>query len=61
LNGLILPFTLGAILIASRNKKIVGEDYHHPTWLVVGGIIVVIITAYSGIKSLGGMAALWRG
>src|SRR5699024_3161256 len=29
LNGMILPLTLGAILLASRNKKIVG-DYHHP-------------------------------
>lgn len=61
LNGLILPFTLGAMLLAARNKKIVGEEYHHPTWLIVVGIIAVIIAAYAGINSLGGMAALWRG
>src|SRR5699024_4572298 len=43
LNGLILPLTLGSILIASRKKEIVG-DYHHPTWMIVFGIIAVIIT-----------------
>ena len=34
----ILPFSLGAVLLASRNKKIVGEEYHHPTWLIVLGV-----------------------
>ncbi|WP_041968365.1 NRAMP family divalent metal transporter, partial [Clostridioides difficile] len=32
LNGLILPITLGIMLIASKRKDIVG-DYKHPTWL----------------------------
>ncbi|SES82751.1 Mn2+ and Fe2+ transporters of the NRAMP family [Natronincola peptidivorans] len=51
LNGLILPVTLGTILLASRRKDIVGE-YKHPTWLLVFGIIVVILTAYGGWVSL---------
>jgi Mn2+/Fe2+ NRAMP family transporter len=59
INGLILPFTLGAILIASRNKKIVGDSYHHPMWLIIGGIIVLVITTYAGIRSLGSIVALW--
>lgn len=46
LNGLILPVTLGTMLLASRNKKIVGEDYHHPTFLIVIGIIVVLLTGF---------------
>lgn len=59
LNGLILPFTLGAMLLAARNKKIVGE-YQHPTWLMVFGILAVAISAYAGIASLEGMKVLWK-
>ena len=51
LNGLILPITLGICLIASRNKNIMGETYHHPTWLLVLGIVVVILSAYLGITT----------
>ncbi len=51
LNGLILPVTLGTILLASRRKDIVGE-YKHPMWLLVFGIVVVILTAYGGWVSL---------
>jgi len=50
-NGLILPIALGSMLLASRNKKIVG-DYKHPTVLLILGIIVVAISAYSGIMAL---------
>jgi len=58
LNGLILPIALGAILIASRNKKIVG-DYHHPMWMIILGIAAVIISAIAGWISLQGIADLW--
>lgn len=58
LNGLILPITLGTILIASVNKKVVG-DYKHPKWMLILGIIVVLITLYLGIKSLAGIKALF--
>lgn len=51
LNGLILPITLGICLIASKKKTIMGENYHHPAWLLVLGIIVVIISAYLGITT----------
>ena len=51
LNGLILPITLGISLIASKKKAIMGENYHHPAWLLVLGIIVVIISAYLGITT----------
>lgn len=51
LNGLILPITLGICLIASKNKKIMGETYKHPTWLLVLGIVVVVISAYLGINT----------
>ena len=58
LNGLILPVTLGTMLLASTKKEIVG-DYKHPKWLLVLGILVVIITAYLGVQSLSGLKALW--
>lgn len=59
-NGLILPVTLGAILLAARRKSIVGE-YRHPTWMIVFGIIAVIFTIFAGIMSLSGLADLWNG
>lgn len=52
LNGLILPLTLLTILLASRNKKIVGEDYKHPAVLIVLGVCVVLLTGFSGIRAL---------
>lgn len=58
LNGLILPVTLGTMLLASTNKKIVG-DYKHPKWLLWAGIIVVIIAAYAGYKSILGIGKLF--
>lgn len=58
LNGLILPITLSVMLLASQNKEIIG-DYKHPKWLFYLGIIVVIITAFLGVRSLTGIKALW--
>lgn len=50
-NGLILPVTLGSMLLAAHNKKIMG-DYKHPVWLTVFGVIVVILTAILGVRTL---------
>ncbi|KIL43506.1 membrane protein [Jeotgalibacillus alimentarius] len=47
LNGLILPISLGVILLAAHNKKIVGE-YNHPKWLTGFGILIVVVMAYLG-------------
>lgn len=51
LNGLILPVTLGVILLGAYNKKIVG-DYHHPYWMAALGAVVVVMTAYMGIMTV---------
>ncbi|HOG62497.1 MAG TPA: divalent metal cation transporter [Sedimentibacter sp.] len=59
LNGLILPLTLGTILVASKRKDIVGE-YKHAQWLFILGWIVVAVTAVLGLRSLTGIAALWK-
>lgn len=58
LNGLILPVTLGTMLLASGRKDIVGE-YKHPRWLLIAGILVVLITAYLGARSLTNLKNLW--
>jgi Mn2+/Fe2+ NRAMP family transporter len=59
LNGLILPLTLGAMLLGAKNKKIVG-DYEHPTWMLVFGILAALVAAWAGWMSLQGMANLWK-
>jgi Mn2+/Fe2+ NRAMP family transporter len=47
LNGLILPLTLGTILVAAHQKKIIGQ-YRHPRWLTAFGLLVVILMAWMG-------------
>ena len=51
LNGLILPISLGVILLAAYRKNIVG-DYKHPLWMTIFGIIIVIAMTYMGMNSL---------
>ncbi|MEB8126715.1 divalent metal cation transporter [Staphylococcus succinus] len=58
LNGLILPITLGTVLVASKRKSIVG-DYHHPTWMLWFGILAVVVTLVTGVFSLQGLTELW--
>lgn len=59
LNGLILPVSLGVMLLACRNKKIVGEEYKHPTWMIVLGVIVVCVSLYAGVKAVPGILKLF--
>ncbi|AHM63557.1 permease (Transport protein) [Flammeovirgaceae bacterium 311] len=47
LNGLILPVSLGTILLAAHKKSIV-NDYRHPLWLTVFGILVVLLMSWMG-------------
>lgn len=58
LNGLILPITLAAILFAAKRKDIVGE-YVHPNVIFYLGWVVVLVTAYMGIRSLEGILKLF--
>jgi Mn2+/Fe2+ NRAMP family transporter len=59
-NGLILPITLGVMLIASRSKRIVGENYNHPMWMIIPGIVVVAIALYSGVQSVPNIVNLFK-
>lgn len=51
LNGLILPISLGTMLLAAFKKSIVGE-YKHPLWLTIFGVLVVLIMAWMGAYTL---------
>ena len=59
LNGLILPITLGAVLVAASRPAIVGA-YRHPKWLLYSGYLVVLLALVAGYQSLRGIAGLWK-
>lgn len=44
LNGLIIPLILIICLAAAGKKEIMGNDYHHPRWMTVTGIISIVLT-----------------
>lgn len=56
LNGLILPITLGVLLIAANNKKIVGT-YKHPLWLSIFGWAIFVGMLYLSYVTLTGNLA----
>ncbi len=53
LNGLILPITLGVLLIAAHNKRIVGT-YKHPLWLTIFGWAIFVGMVYLSYITLTG-------
>ncbi|KSU85312.1 hypothetical protein AS030_07340 [Fictibacillus enclensis] len=50
LNGLILPITLGVMLVAAYNKNIVGS-YKHPLWMTLVGAVISIGMAVMGVMA----------
>ena len=60
LNGLLLPFALGLLLVAVLPGKKTGA-YQHPVWLSVAGWLVVVIIGAVGIRAmLTDLPALWH-
>jgi Mn2+/Fe2+ NRAMP family transporter len=51
LNGLILPLSLGVMLMAAHKKSIIG-DYRHPKWLTIFGIIILAVMAYMSVYTI---------
>ena len=51
LNGLILPVSLGVMLLASRSPRVVGT-YRHSRWLVATGAIVVVAMLALGVWTM---------
>jgi len=61
LNALILPLSLGAMLLAANRRGIVG-DYRHPRWLTWSGVIVALAMAAMGAYTLlVELPKVWRG
>ena len=50
-NGLILPVSLGVMLVAAHRATIVG-DYRHARWLTVAGVIVAVAMTALGVRAL---------
>jgi Mn2+/Fe2+ NRAMP family transporter len=60
LNGLILPVSLGAMLLVTRRPALVGE-YRHPGWLLWAGVVVVVaMTAMGGMTLVTELPRLFR-
>ncbi len=58
LNGLILPISLGVILVAAHKRKIVG-DYRHPLALtLLGAVVVISMAAMGGWEMVKGLSQL---
>jgi Mn2+/Fe2+ NRAMP family transporter len=51
LNGMILPISLGVMLVAAHRRTIVGS-YRHSWWLTSAGVVVAASMASMGIWSL---------
>lgn len=51
LNGLVLPFSLGIILLATVKKNYL-KEYRHPLWMSWAGWIVVVLLLWWGFNSL---------
>lgn len=58
-NGLILPIGFAVVLWAAWRRPDLLHGYKYPTWLIVIGAIVLLITIYMGARSLTGLAQLW--
>ncbi|KRM36147.1 hypothetical protein FC83_GL000046 [Agrilactobacillus composti DSM 18527 = JCM 14202] len=54
LNGFILPIALAILLLAARNKKIIG-DYKHPKILIYTGWLVVAFMAFASLETFIGL------
>lgn len=60
LNALILPLSLGAMLLAANKRAVVG-DYRHPVWLTASGWIVALaMAAMSAYALVVELPRIWR-
>ena len=60
LNGLILPFGLGAMLVAAQRKELM-NGYRHPAALTAAGVVVALAMTAAGAYALATeLPKLWR-
>ena len=60
LNALILPVTLGVVLVASRRRDLMGE-YRHPAALQAAGWMAWLVSVGAGALAVGEMGRRWIG
>jgi Mn2+/Fe2+ NRAMP family transporter len=59
LNAFILPVSLALILLAVRQRKLMG-NYRHPLWMEIAGWIVTLVLVVISVKTvLFDLARLW--
>lgn len=58
LNGLILPVTLGVVLLAARRRDLMG-GYRHPLLLQAVGWLAWVVSVAAGALALREMGRLW--
>lgn len=51
INGVILPLSLGIILIAAQKRSLLG-GYKHPLWLIITGWIVVLLMGWMCVRMM---------
>lgn len=51
LNALILPISLGTMLLAARRPELVGT-YRHPGWMSIAGWLVVVAMALLSVQTI---------
>lgn len=54
LNGMILPISLGIMLLAAYKQKIVGA-YKQPKWLTITGVLVLLAMAGMALQAIMGL------
>jgi Mn2+/Fe2+ NRAMP family transporter len=57
INGLILPATLGVVLVAAHRRDLMGE-YRHPRWMSAVGALAWLISLAAGALSIRELAKL---
>ncbi len=58
-NGIILPIGFGIVLWAALFRKDLLRGYKHPVWMTVIGLIVLALTIWMGVMSLGKLGAFF--
>jgi Mn2+/Fe2+ NRAMP family transporter len=51
INGVILPLSLGIILIATQKRSLLG-NYKHPLWLIITGWLVVALMSWMCVQMI---------
>ena len=60
INGMVLPVLMVIMLIASRSKRVMGAEYHHPIVLTVIGVIMAVMFGYSAVTNFSQVVSLFR-